>query len=266
MTDELYQCTARRLATPHPEAVDLSDTVAEAREWFQQKGYDFAPVLETGNPVGYVGVERLAEADDDKPVKRVLKNIQLQHIISSDATFDDILTGLEEQFFYFLGGKNQVTGILIRADVNTSPAQIHLFDRISLVERELRNLIDDVAPDWKADVYFPEDVEKEIDKRHTKAKEANVELSKIHYAGFSALENIVTEYEECWRACGYNKDHKAGSDLDKIRKLRNDVAHSNLILQTTSDEYRTQGRSIRDLIKIYEALTNCNRSLLNRSE
>ncbi len=266
MTDELYQCTARRLATSHPETLDSTDTVADAHEWSQQKGYDFVPVLENGNPIGYVEIDILAEEDGHKPIKRVMQNIRLQHIISSDAKFHDILTGLEEQFFYFLGGKNMVTGILTRADLNTSPARIHLFDRISLLEVELRKLIDDVAPDWKSEVYFPEDVEHEIDRLHSQAKDANVELSKIHYAGFSAIENIVTHYEACWRTCGYKKDHKASSDLNKIRKLRNDVAHSNLILQTTSSEYCTQGRSIRDLTKIYEALSNYNRALLTRSD
>ena len=266
MAGELYQCTARRLATSDPGTVDSGDNAGEAHKWFQEKGYDYAPVLEGGTPAGYVGIAEVAEESESKSVKHVMSDIRLQNIISADAEFDDILTGLEEEFFYLLGGTNQVTGILTRADLNTSPARIHLFDRISLLERGLRELIDEVAPDWKKEVYLPEDQNEKIDRLHSEARDANVDLSKIHYAGFSTLEKVVEHYEQCWRACGYGADHKAGSDLTKIKNLRNDVAHSNLILQTTSAEYNTQGRSIRDLIKIYGALTSCNQSLQVRNE
>lgn len=266
MAGELYQCTARRLATSDPKTVNSGGTAGETYKWFQEKGYDYAPVLEGGTPVGYVGIAEVAEESESKLVKHVMSDIKLQNIISADAKFDDILTGLEEEFFYLLGGTNQVTGILTRADLNTSPARIHLFDRISFLERGLRELIDEVAPDWKKEVYLPEDQDKEINRLHDEAKDANVDLSKIHYAGFSTLKKVVEHYERCWQACGYGAEHKAGSDLAKIRNLRNDVAHSNLILQTTSADYNTQGRSIRDLIRIYEALTECNQSLQVRDE
>ncbi|MGB9955166.1 hypothetical protein ACOZ4B_02060 [Haloferax prahovense] len=77
-----------------------------------------------------------------------------------------------------------MTGILTRADLNTSPTRIHLFDRISLLERELRGLIDDVTPDWKEEVYFSDNVDEKIDRLHSEARDANVDLSKIHYARF----------------------------------------------------------------------------------
>lgn len=265
MSEELYQCTARRLATADPDAVDADTAAAEAHGWFQETGFDYAPVLDDTNPVGYVGKTMVAEAADTKKVKRVMEEIKLQNIISSDTEFRDILTGLEDEFFYLLGGKNQVTGILTRADLNTSPARIHLFDRISLFERELRQLIEDVAPNWEDEVYLSDSTIEQIDYLYDQAQQANVELSKIHYAGFSALGKIVEHYEECWQALGYETDHKASSDLDKIRDLRNDVAHSNLILQTTSVEYNTEGRSIRDLIKIYDAITSCNELLTQDS-
>ena len=266
MNEDLYQCTARRLATPDPETMDADDTTSEAREWFEKKGYDYAPVLDDGEPVGYVGESMVVGEPENKNIERIMKNIELQNMISSDARFYDVLTGLEDEFFYFLGGKNEVTGIVTRADLNTSPARIHLFDRISFLERGLRNLIDDVAPNWEEEVYFDEDTIDKIDRLYEEAKEANVELSKINYAGFSAITKIITHYEDCWKSCGYEKEHKARSDLHKIRKLRNDVAHSNLILQTTSSDYDTEGRSIRDLIKIYDALVNCNRSLQDQME
>jgi len=266
MNEDLYQCTARRLATLNPETLDADDTTGEVREWFEKKGYDYAPVLDDGEPIGYVGKPMLIGESDDKSIESLMINIKLQNIISSDDRFYDVLQGLEDEFFYFLGGRNEVTGIVTRADLNTSPARIHLFDRISLLERGLKNLIDDIAPNWEEEVYFDDETLNRIDRLYAEAKEANVELSKINYASFAAIAKVITHQEDCWKSCGYSKEHKAKSDLHKIRKLRNDVAHSNLILQTTGSEYDTEGRSIRDLIKIYDALVNCNRSLCDQRE
>lgn len=264
MSDELFNCTARQLATTPPETIESGTTVRDAVDWFETTGYDYAPVVEGDEPIGFVGHEMLADCSSTQTVERVATDIRLEHIISSDTPFFEVLTGLEDQFFYLLGGKNRVTGILTRADLNTSPARIHLFDRISFLEINLRKVITESGVDWKEPLH-PDAVAK-IRDRYERANEANVELDEIHYAGFNALTTIVGTFEACWRACGYEVDHKARSDLNKITDLRNDVAHSNLILQTTSAEYDTDGRSIRDLVKIYEALINCNDALRDRGE
>lgn len=265
MTGELYECTARQLATPDPDTVQSDIMVGEAIDWLQKAGYDYAPVLDAKEPVGYVSIELLSHSRDEQPISQVMNEIRLKHVISSDAQFIDILTGLEDQPFYLLGGKNRVTGIITRADLNTSPARIHLFDRISLLEIELRKLIAELAPDWKEDVLLHPDIVEEIERLYSEAQRANIELSEIHYAGFAALVKVITHYEGCWSACGYEADHKARSDLSKIKDLRNDVVHSNLILQTTGEEDGVNGRSISDLVRLYQILIECNKILHKRT-
>lgn len=258
---DLYECTARTLATPDPETQSVQTSVGDAIKWFRDTGFDYAPVVNGVDPIGYVGLESLHEEADDDRLGDVHSEIEFGHVISADANFSDLLSGLREQPFYLLGGMNRVTGILTRADLNTSPARIHLFDRISLLETELRTLIEETVPNWVDTTPLGEETAGRIEERHEAAAHANIELGKIHYAGFAALSTVVAHHDECRTACGFRTESEAVDQLDAIRALRNDVAHSNLILQTTSDEFLTEGRSVGKLIAVYGDLSDCIRSL-----
>lgn len=251
MDKDLYQCSCRELATYDPDTLDSGETVQEAIDWFHETGFDYAPVVDQGVPIGYTGVEMLQDERSEKKLKHAYNPIGLADTISADATFREVLDALEDQFYYFLGGRNRVTGILTRADLNTSPARMHLFDRISILEIHLRGLVNEYASNWFDEMYFDEDTENRIKKRYQDAQDANIELERINYAGFNTLTKVIGEYEDCWQRCGYDKDHQASARLSKIQDLRNDVAHSNLILQTTEEKNGSDARSIRDLRKTY---------------
>lgn len=149
MGRNLYVCTADELATGPVASQPPDATVAETISWLKSTGFDVTPVVDGEAVRGYVELERLQGAPSDDQILDHANPVILEEIIGSDATFDEILTALYEAPFYFLGGRNLLTGILTRADLNTSPAIIHLFDRITLLEQQLRDLILVEAPDWK---------------------------------------------------------------------------------------------------------------------
>jgi hypothetical protein len=257
MPDPRYQCTARDLATPDPETRSASATVESTETWLRTNGYDVAPIVDDETPVGYVALEALLDAPPDDPIDDHAETISLEQLISVDATFDEILIALYKSPFYFLGGQNRVTGILTRADINKPPATIHLFDRISLLETRFRDLIETRAPDWKTNVPIDPDIIDDIEDRHRKAQDANLELGEIHYAQFSTLVTIISETEACWQACGFGSAHRAGSQLDDLQQLRNAVAHSNRVLENTNDGLLEAGRTIGKLQQTYQTLDAC---------
>ena len=261
MSDPLYQCTARDLATADPQTRTADESVGTAATWLRTNGYDVAPVVDDNTPVGYVALEDLADAPPDNPIGDHARPISLDRIISVDAAFGEVLTALYESPFYFLGGQNRVTDVLTRADVNKPPATIHLFDRLSLLEKRFRELIQERAPDWKSDVSIDQGVVDDIVDRHRAARSANLELAEIHYAQFSTLVRIVSEVEPCWQACGFSSDHRAASQLDDLKELRNAVAHSNRILETTNEGLMETGRTIGILEGTYRTLESCLREL-----
>jgi hypothetical protein len=256
MGRDLYVCTAGDLATRSVASRPPDATVAETTTWLESEGFDVAPVIGGETVVGYVELEDLQDAASDDQIGEHTNPVTLEEIISTDATFDEVLSALYETPFYFLGGRNRLTGILTRADLNTSPAMIHLFDRITLLEGRFRDLIRDEAPDWKDQVLLDPDIVDDIEKRHTDARRANIELDEIDYAQFSTLGTIVSSIEACWETCGFSSDHRASSQLDDLTDLRNSVTHSQLIVQNTG-EGLGKGRTIGKVEQTYATLTDC---------
>lgn len=258
MVRDLYQCTAGDLATQAVDTVPADWSVAEAYEWLSENGYDVSPVVDGEQPVGFVEIDELSTAPDGAPVSEHRQDITLEEIISTDADFGSVLSALYDSGFYFLGGRNQVTGILTRADLNTSPAYIHLYDRLSLLEEGLRDLIQDKAPNWKTNdaVDLYPDEKQDIERRYQKAESANIALEEIHYAQFSTLKKIVAAIDPCWEACGFSSGDAAERDLSDVTSVRNAVAHSNLLIENTGQGLM-EGRTVATVLDAYETIEAC---------
>lgn len=245
--------TARSIATPDPSTVPASESVEGARIWLEEQGFDSAPVVDEGRPVGYVTLEALEEHDGDSILETVMSPLTIDVHISGDASFKTVLDALYEKPFYYLGDRKRISGILTRADLNSEPVYRHLFTHLSRLEHALRACITRHAPDWQdtTPTLDPDTLDSIRDRRE-RAVKANIELDAIHYAQFSTLKKVISENEACWRACGFDADHQTSSRLETVVELRNDVAHSTPIIQNTNRGFLESGRTITDLQEAYE--------------
>ncbi|WP_256299335.1 CBS domain-containing protein [Haloarchaeobius salinus] len=260
MPRDLYDCTAAELATHSVEHLQHDTPPSTAAEWLAENGYDAAPVYANDDPIGFIHKDDVTTDDDGNTLDDHLTPLTIGHMISGDTSFTDVLSALIEQPVYFLGGHNNVTGILTRADLNTAPARIYLFDRITYLEEHLRELILDKQPDWKTTPVTADELD-DIEDRYEDAQAANVALDELHYAQFSTLETIVTSVEACWQACGFSTKGGADSRLHEVTDLRNDVAHANLLVENTdSNEFLSDGRTTENLYDtldtIHDVLSN----------
>lgn len=263
MSRDLYECTAAELATASVEYLSHDTSPSTAAEWLGTNGYDAAPIQKQGDPVGFIHDDDVTVDDDGDTLGEYLTPLTIEYLVSGDATFEDVLTALIEKPVYFLGGHSRITGILTRADLNTAPVRIYLFDRITYLEEHLRELILENAPDWKQTPVTADELD-DIEDRYTDAQTANVELDEIHYAQFSTLNTIISNVEACWETCGFSTKGQAGSRLHEISELRNDVAHANLLVENTdSDGFLNSGRTTENLST---ALESINKILTNLQE
>ncbi|MDS0276586.1 CBS domain-containing protein [Halomicroarcula sp. S1AR25-4] len=254
MPRELYHCTATELATSSVEHLSYDTTPADAAAWLTNNGYDTAPIYRDGTPVGFIHITDIDTDTDGDDLADHLTPLTIDHIISGDAAFPTVLSALIEKPVYFLGGHNHVNGVLTRADLNTGPARIYLFDRITHLEEHLRELILDKAPDWKNTPVTVDELD-DINSRYEDAKAANIELDELHYAQFSTLETIVTSVEACWQTCGFTSKGGASTRLHEITELRNDVAHANLLIENTdSNDFLSSGRTTENLHDTLETI------------
>jgi len=263
MPRDLYDCTAAELATHSVEHLQHDTPPSTAAEWLAENGYDAAPVYANDDPIGFIHKDDVTTDDDGDTLEDHLTPLTIGYMISGDTSFTDILSALIENPIYFLGGHNHVTGILTRADLNTAPARIYLFDRITYLEEHLRELILDKKPDWKTTPVTADELD-DIEDRYEDAQAANVALAELHYAQFSTLETIVTSVEACWQTCGFSTKGGADSRVHDITDLRNDVAHANLLIENTdSNEFLSNGRTTENLSDTLETI---NQVLTNLQE
>ena len=254
MPRDLYNCTAAELATQPVEHLPHDTPPSDAAAWLNANGYDAAPVYQDNDPIGFVHKDDVTIDTDGDTLNNHLTPLTIDYLISGDAAFTTVLSALIETPVYFLGGHNNVAGILTRADLNTAPARIYLFDRITYLEEHLRELILDNAPDWKKTPVTQDELD-DIEERHADAQAANVALDEIHYAQFSTLETIVTSVEACWETCGFSTKGAASTALHEITELRNDVAHANLLVENTdSNEFLSSGRTTENLYNTLETI------------
>ena len=263
MPRDLYDCTAAELATHSVEHVEHDTPPSDAGAWLAENGYDAAPVYADNDPIGFIHKDDVTTDDDGDTLDDHLTALTIDYMISGDISFTDVLSALIENPVYFLGGPNHVTGILTRADLNTAPVRIYLFDRITYLEEHLRELILDKKPDWKTTPVTANELDT-IEDRYEDAQTANVALEEIHYASFSALKTIVTSAEDCWQTCGFSSKGGAVTQLHRVTDLRNDVAHANLLVENTdSNEFLSNGRTTENL---YNTLETINQVLTNLQE
>ena len=260
---DLYECTAAELATASVEYLSHDTPPSTAAEWLETNGYDAAPIQKQGDPVGFIHEDDVTVDDDGETLKEYLTPLTIEYLMSGDAPFADVLGALIEKPVYFLGGHSRITGILTRADLNTAPVRIYLFDRITYLEEHLRELILENAPNWKQTPVTGDELD-DIEDRYTDAQTANVELDEIHYAQFSTLNTIISNVEACWQTCGFSTKGQAESRLHEINELRNDVAHANLLVENTdSDGFLNRGRTTENLSTTLESI---NKVLINLEE
>lgn len=254
MPRSLYDCTAAELATHPVEHLPYDTAPGEAAAWLRTNGYDAAPIYQDSHPVGFVhGNDIDTDADGDDLADH-LTPLTIDHMISGDAAFPAVVSALIEKPVYFLGGHDTVNGILTRADLNTGPARIYLFDRITYLEEHLRELILDRAPNWKDTAVSVAELD-DIESRYEDAKAVNIELDELQYAQFSTLETIVSSVEACWQICGFTSKGGAGTRLHEVTELRNDVAHANLLVENTDgNDFLSTGRTTENLYDTLETI------------
>jgi len=252
---DLYDCTAAELATHSVEHLEHDTPPSDAAEWLAESGYDAAPVYADDDPSGFIHKHDVTTDDDGNTLDdHLTPPLTIDYMISGDTSSHSrpIRTHRETRL---LSRRPQPRHRYpTPADLNTTPARIYLFDRITYLEEHLRELILDTKPDWKTTPVTADELD-DIEDRYEDAQAANVALDELHYAQFSTLETITTSVEACWQTCGLSTKGGADSRLHEVTQLRNDVAHANLLVENTdSNGFLSSGRTTENLYNTLETI------------
>ncbi|MGB9932888.1 HNH endonuclease [Haloarcula amylolytica] len=234
--------------TPDPEGKPIDASAADVHEWMQRKDYNAAPLYDKqGKSVGYVRKDRIE--DIDRPIRRYRNSFELDVILSTGASFDAVLDALCQNYFYFLGGADELAGIVTRADLNKTPVYIHFYERLTRFEEKLRDYLTNSLDDWTQ--FLDGGPVGQMEAR--RERQSGLTLDLINYANFSDLITVVYE-SEVWKDLEYESSSEAESKLGSVIDLRNDVAHRKLILYRDEIDKESEARDVLDLHTTYQEL------------
>lgn len=202
-------------------------------------GYGFCLVKERNHIVGYFTMDSLPCEDEqdfeehlDKPVLSYMESIVLEQIVPSSTPVFELLSLFSNYHWLFISTINQITHILTWRCLDKEEFRYCLFGLTMQIESYLSRLI--CNPFEKRQERFrllsPNRLE-EARKLQEKIKENDISYyDPILFTTFPDKITIALKDEEILKVMPFVTRGSAKRFLDKVRKLRNYVAHGRSIM------------------------------------
>jgi hypothetical protein len=137
--------TVVHLAESDLQYLDPAQHVAAARDWMSRKGFDAAPVREP-RPHRYVALAELTGKSGT--VEEVAVAIDARLLVAADTGLAEGVAMLAASPFYFVMSRNELTGIVTRADLQRPAVTIVALGLILTAEAGMNRIIEACLPDW----------------------------------------------------------------------------------------------------------------------
>ena len=201
-----------------------ADSIAEhAKGALKIREFDVAGVKETegGEVIGYVVTDEL----EDGELRKYVKLIEPDLLISDSTPIADIFAALTNRDFAFVLYGNDIIGIITKADINKPPVRIYLFGMISLFEMHLNSWITHFYP---ADSWEHGISDNRIKKAHDiyeKRKGNNQDLSLLECLQFCDKRDLLKKSDDFRKEFDISKKW-FDSFVKRVEIIRNELAHS----------------------------------------
>lgn len=220
---------ARHLAVPIGDAVAVApDTsVRDAYRDLSANGFDQAPVIERGTPVGYVLTRDLPGRPDGETVERSMTALGSGNVVSANASIGSMLEWVVETGFLFVLEGRDITGFVTVSDFNKQPARGHLYLLLARLETGLAELIRDRFATDAEDLVkrLSPGPRREIESSFQGDRAAGIESELVAYLDFSDLVRVVGGVPELLTRIGGRSPGQWKRQTGGLVDLRNQVMH-----------------------------------------
>lgn len=185
------------------------------------RDFDVLGVLKDGKTIGYLEKTDLV----DKNLIEQIVPFSTDNIISDSTPMSDLLELLSKTGYVFILTKNEVTGIVTKADINKPIARIYLFGLISLFELHLNYWINKLYDIDNLDKLISHDRFQIALGLFEARKGQNLDLTILECLQFCDKKDILSNNREFLQKLCYSKTKFKGF-LENAEKIRNELAHS----------------------------------------
>ena len=227
----------------------FNDSAFEAKNLMEQRDFDILGVTKDNKAIGYIRRQNLKHGS----VKDYTITFNLNELISDSTPIAELLDLLSDQGYIFILNKNQVTGIVAKADINKPIVRLYLFGIISLFELHLNFWIikfhDDLG--WQNLIG---DKRLEVSKQIYKERRGqNLDLTLLECLQLCDKREILKQTDQFREIFNFSKT-KFQDFLEDVEKVRNEIAHSqsSIIANLSWDDFILAINNIKSFLSISE--------------
>jgi len=200
-----------------------SDTLNEvADKAFNYHKQGVASIRINGSVQGYVkhiGLKESVCGDS-------MRHFTVDQVIRGTASLSDVIHVLTRHDFCFVSIFGEVSGVIIREDINKPQVRMWLFGLVTMIETAITQIIEKVYPDdsWKQ-VMSPGRLEK-TQQIWKERKRRNLHCNFIDCLQFSDKAGILITDKNSLTQMGFETSKQAKKIIKELESLRNHLAHS----------------------------------------
>jgi len=213
--------TVRFIAEPLI-SFDAQRDAADVRKIMEEREFDVVGVREGGSITGMVNREELGRGI----LSGYKKRIDEDSYVEDWQPMLSVLEKLTNHTQVFVLAMGEVSGIVMRGDLQKAPVRMWFFGVLSLFEMQLLRIIRVAFPneDWKKLLNKNRLAAAEILLKDRKSRNEQIDLADC--LQFSDKREIIISDVQLREALGLESKTKGKDLLGKLERLRNDLAHS----------------------------------------
>jgi len=223
----LRNLTARDIAEPLP-SFDHNTSAEQALAALVETRRAVAGVRRNGWVIGFVLAKELGPglcSDYTHPLDQAV-------VLADSTSLLEVIQAMNETEWALVRLLGEVCGIVTRSDLQDPPVRMWLFGMITVIELRFQKMIEErfETEEWVR-YLSPARQEKAramLEERKRRSQKSNL----VDCLQFSDKAQIVARDETLRQQAGFVSRHRADETIKRLEKLRNNLAHSQSIVDT----------------------------------
>ena len=202
-----------------------------ALQWMHQHGFDAAP-LDDPKPYRFIGASWLEP--NDHPIFRQARPIDVTLLVSSDLSLADGVSRLKAHPYYFVLQRDELRGIVTRADLQRPAVGMVLFSLILTSEVAANVIIDRcLGPSWIE--CLSAEHQARVNEIFNHRLRTNTAVTKLECLMLHDRLQLLGKCDQAAPALGFVSGKQFKRWKERLVNLRDNLAHGGGLLHAEPD-------------------------------
>jgi hypothetical protein len=244
--------TIRHISSPLA-SFDGARTASKIRAWMNARDFDQVGVRDDGVVSGFVSRNDLG----DGQLWQFRTEFDAAKVVDAEEPLLEALRLLRDHGVVFVRTLGDVNGIATTADVGRPPVRLWLFGLVMICEMQLTRLIKKAYPNDAWTQFLSSGQRKKANEEFERRRRVGKEIDLASCLTLKPKIDVVTQADTLRVALQLGDSRAASLKLERLRSLRNDLAHGDDILDRWP-EFLGDAEEMERLIAVAEPLSSAD--------